>query len=362
MSSSDAKPTAQFTALAGLRGVAALAVVQFHGHRFLGGAPLPGGYMAVDFFFLLSGWVLAHAYDRRLETTLTAREFFRLRLIRLYPVYLLALTLATAAALGDGRFTWPWLLASLFILPNFWADNGYWLIGPAWSLAAELGVNIPFALAHRWLGRRVLHAVVTISLLALVVTALLFGDLNRGHSLGNWWAMLPRVCFSFPLGVLLYRERQRLERWAPKWSTWPAFISLAAILSLPSFGQTAARDLLVIAVAFPLLLLFAANAAPGPRTARLAAALGAMSYPLYLLHKPMIEAANAALSHLSDGKIVEIPPPYGLVFLLLAIGLAIVIDRWFDQPVRRWLTARAGPTPARAPAWPRGVSKSSKQS
>ncbi|MEO6395122.1 MAG: acyltransferase family protein [Devosia sp.] len=112
-------PTSHFLALDGLRGVAALIVVQRHGYFFLGGDMLPAGYLAVDFFFLLSGFVLAHAYDGRLRTTMSPLGFMRARLVRLYPLYLLGLVLCLPLALTTSDHAPAWFAAGLLFSPIF---------------------------------------------------------------------------------------------------------------------------------------------------------------------------------------------------------------------------------------------------
>jgi peptidoglycan/LPS O-acetylase OafA/YrhL len=338
-------------ALSALRGVAALVVVQWHGQIFFGGEILPAGYLAVDFFFLLSGWVLAHAYDRRLAGGLSARSFMGLRLIRLYPVYLLALAVAVAMAALDHRLSVPLALASLLFLPDFWVPRFAWLIPPVWSLAAELVANLPFALFHRRLTGAVLAGVVILAFLGLVFTTLVFGSLDAGNWGGSWFAMFPRVFFSFFLGVLLYRHRDQFAKYAPRWAIWPSIAALLALMALPGLGHDNTRDLLVVCVGLPALLLFAASAAPGPRTAAIAAALGAMSYPLYLLHVPLFDVVNILiLRPLTGGTLDNAPSWVAAAFLAGAIAISLAVDRCFDVPVRRWLTGRTRPTaPAALP-------------
>src|ERR1700712_3139318 len=110
----------QFIALAGLRGVAALVVVTWHASQVFG-FQISGGYLSVDFFFLLSGWVLAHAYGARLTSTMSAWDFFRARLVRLYPVYLLTVALTFAGWTLGGHVPFAAGLAALILVPDVWS-------------------------------------------------------------------------------------------------------------------------------------------------------------------------------------------------------------------------------------------------
>ena len=339
----------QFVALTALRGVAALVVVQWHGQIFLGGKILPAGYLAVDFFFLLSGWVLAHAYDRRLASELSALAFLRLRLIRLYPVYLLALALAVSIAAVGGRLDVPLAVASLAFLPDFWVAGFAWFIPPAWSLAAELVANLPFAVFHRRLTTGVLVAIVGIAFVALTFTSLAFGSLDAGWG-GSYLPMFSRVFFSFFLGVLLYRHRQQLTQYAPPWATWPSIVALLGLLAIPGFQHESSRDLLIVCIGLPALLLFASSAVPDARTTAIATMLGAMSYPLYLLHAPLLDAVNVLLLRpLTGGTLESAPWALAAAFLVGLVVIALLVDQYFDVPVRRWLTSRGNRAAIQSP-------------
>src|ERR1700722_3197255 len=109
-----------FSALDGLRGVAAISIVVFHYSQNLGWELLPNAYLAVDFFFMLSGFVIAHAYEARLRSGQTVAEFMQRRLIRLYPLYWLGTTLpiiliAVAAWFGESHPAGTLTAASYFL-------------------------------------------------------------------------------------------------------------------------------------------------------------------------------------------------------------------------------------------------------
>ncbi|MEO9228114.1 MAG: acyltransferase [Devosia sp.] len=327
----------RFVALNALRGVAALAVVQRHGFAFLGGVPLPASYLAVDFFFLLSGFVLAHAYDCRLDNSMSTWEFMRARLLRLYPVYLLALLLAVVLAIATGSYPMAAFAAALLFLPDFWVSHFLWFIQPSWSLTWELIANLPFALFRRRLGPVLFILTAATALILLTLFAFARGSLDAGYYGPTAVGGLVRVFFSFPLGVILYRNRATIGAWSPRWATWPTIALLLLLLSLPtSPGLIALRDLAIVVVAFPTLLLFASRAAPRPATARIADALGDLSYPIYVLHAPLIGMVGSLC--LAAGLSLERAPlPAGLAVLGGFMLLSWFVDRYVDRPIRRAL-------------------------
>ena len=173
--------------LDGLRGVAALLVVCYHifeGYAFAGGeAVIKGinhGYLAVDFFFILSGFVISYAYDgrwARQDNPLTVKGFFLRRLVRLHPMVILGAVIGTVTFLIQGSVQWDGthiatsavmlaLLAAMFLIPAVPGGhyevrgNGemYPLNGPSWSLFFEYIGNIMYALFLRRLPTRWLTA------------------------------------------------------------------------------------------------------------------------------------------------------------------------------------------------------------
>lgn len=353
------RPNQQFVAFAGLRGVAALVVLQWHGMDFLGGMVLPSGYLAVDFFFLLSGWVLASAYDRRLDDGMSGLEFMRLRMLRLYPAYIFAVAMVLGGWAIGGHSIAPGPVFALLFLPDFFAPTIDWVVRPSWSLLAEVVVNTPFGFLHRRLTTPVLAGTIAVAFLGLAVMAAQWGSLNVGHDIANWEGLFARVFYSFPLGVLLYRYREKLTAWAPRWATWPSYLALVALFAIPVGPQLKGLlDLVIVCAALPLLLLFASRAAPRSPTTAIATTLGVISYPLYLINMPVMKGIDVALQAF-DLSIHTIPILPGLGVAAGITLLAWLIARGFEEPVRNWL-ARLRWRPATTQ--PLGVLKSSKQS
>jgi peptidoglycan/LPS O-acetylase OafA/YrhL len=184
-----------------------MAVVFLH----LGSRQFSHGFLAVDFFFALSGFVIAHAYEERFRNGMSFGAFVRVRLIRLYPLMLLGTLIGTVVCalqgvdLGFiayvGQLTWLPLAVggtALFPVNNI-----------QWSLTLEAGANIAHALVLRKLPEWALGVLMAAGLIGLVATAWRFGTLNAGWGHSNWMGGVARLGFSYPLGVLAFRLHQR---------------------------------------------------------------------------------------------------------------------------------------------------------
>ena len=280
-----------FHTLDGLRGVAAVFVAMRH-TAFFHHLGIDGGYLAVDLFFVLSGFVIAHAYERRLAAGLSAGRFLVTRYLRLWPVYALGAALGLAAAalhalsgkdnlsLAELARTAPFALAMLpgpHIRPSLYPVNSV-----AWSLALELLVNLAYALTWRWMRKPLaLGGVLAVSAGGLLAAALWFGKLDVGFTWTNAWGGIPRVVFSFAAGLAVFRLSRHMRWRIPAW---------APVLALPPLLwvkiDPVVYPLACIVVLFPLLVLAAVRSEPGARLGRLFSGLGLASYPLYALHKP----------------------------------------------------------------------------
>ena len=330
-----------------MRGVAALFIAMRHTFFFhrLG---IVGGYMAVDLFFVLSGFVIAHAYERRLEMGLSAGRFLVMRYLRLWPVYVLGAILGLVAGLmhalppsdalsaREVARTAPFALAMLpgpHIRPMLYPVNTV-----AWSLALELLVNAAYAFLWRPMRRPVvLVATLAVSAAALVGAVLWFGKLDIGFQWRDAVGGLPRVVFSFTAGLAAYRL-YRVTSWRP----WPpAWLWVAALPPLFCLSLGAViYPLTCVFVGFPVLVFMAASARPpGLWLTRVFAALGAASYPLYALHKPLSEILVLTVRHDAPWVLSHWPVQAGVLYLTLLTGACMLIERYFDRPVRRVLGA-----------------------
>lgn len=337
--------------LDGLRGVAALAVVGSHFENLSGiELHLQGAGAAVDFFFVLSGFVIALAYERRLESGLSWAAYMRIRLERLYPAIFGALIvgLIVSAAAGDPMSVA--LAAQFFLLPVVFgpAVHGgelFPLNGPQWSLFWELAANAAHAALLRWLTTPALLVIMAMAAAALIYASVHFGSLDVGWSRQNWWGAAPRVIYSFCMGLLLFRLDARGFR-APA----APYLLIAAILAacmvrwFPSLGLFWLRDVVVVLAVLPALVAVAINSPVPARLTGVAAWLGALSYPLYAIHVPILRTFEIGLDPL-DG---PIQTALWWAALVATLVLAALFERFYDAPIRRWLAARRGKAQAGA--------------
>lgn len=347
-----------FIALDGLRGVAALVVLVMHRGRwwYPQGGFLGHGYLAVDFFFLLSGFVIAFAYDGRMAAGLGPWRFMALRLIRLYPLILLGLLLgalwpAIQLAMGARGAPNPAdfalnLVRGLFLIPDDHAigrgDSIFPLNGPTWSLFFELVANLAYALIGRRLSMRVLGAIVAVSG-AIMVYLAFHGGLDVGGLPRNALGGVPRTAFGFFGGVLLFRTLAAAAQrgWRPPALPAPFLITavaLVALLSTPSrFAWNPYFNLFTILIAFPLLVTLAA--APGVARghgAKLCKLAGDLSYPIYVLHYPIYVLIGGL--GLGMAKLTAPAPWIGLAGAATVIVAAWLALKLYDEPLRRRLT------------------------
>jgi len=339
-----------------LRGIAALLVVALHFPRLgSAGFPLEKSYLAVDLFFLLSGFVIMHAYRARIAGGMGLRRFLIVRAIRLFPLYLAGTALCalihgvTAARNGDGAAlasigtTLPFALTMLPTPPalSINPETYYPLNFPAWSLFFEFIVNAVFAAI---LGQNRVPRLPAMGAIALACAAVLVVQAARGQSLdtvqdiAGFWLGLPRAGFAFFLGVLLYRVRQRhCPPRTPGWLLGAGFVAWV----IGGFGTGPWFDLASAFVVFPALIWLASNAGSGPAARKAGAVLGYLSYPVYVIHagfQPYFERAFLRIAGLPSADV----PLLGLpLFLSGSLLLAWIAARWIDAPVRGWLGARS---------------------
>jgi peptidoglycan/LPS O-acetylase OafA/YrhL len=351
MVSADSVEKQRFVVLDGMRGLAAIAVITDHVQSPITEALFPGRYLAVDFFFVLSGFVLAHVYGQRLRQSLSVLAFMRVRFIRFYPLYLLGLL--AGAALMALHAVKAWNEATLdhvaastlfgfFFLPvppNFsiWPDAPFPLNGPSWSLFFELFINAVFASIILWLTPRRSALIALGGAVALVAFSYFSGELGGGHRWSNFLGGFARVTLGFFAGVCIYQVRAHWR--APALPAWAGFaILLAALMAhAPDPTWRMAFDMTASIVVFPLLVMMCADSRVGGGFARVSAWMGAVSYGVYVLHVPLWGWLRVGMDFLG----VSLP---GLVNVALVAALAVtaawVLDKAYDTPVRRLLSAR----------------------
>lgn len=350
-----AAPRHIYLNLDAIRGIAAISVMLYHFSPFLAdGKVLPSSYLAVDLFFLLSGFVIAHAYDRKIENGMGFGTFLAIRLIRLYPLYLAGTLLGFFYLLVKNRLMpaeyMPLsdiglqLTTGMLFIPL--VSDAYHTIFPlnpaSWSLFFELIVNIAYAAAFLLLSRRVLTVLVATSLVLLIVATAMAGTLDFGMTGKTIVSGLPRVSLSFFLGILLCRSMSRAQGrlgflgrgfWVEA-----AILFTLVVFALAPSGATgrAVYDLACVAIVFPMMVVTGAAAPTALRLAGLYGWLGRVSYPIYIIHTPMLMIIAGA------GKAASIDPfahhPwFGLVMAASVVVIADVATRIYDEPVRRFL-------------------------
>jgi peptidoglycan/LPS O-acetylase OafA/YrhL len=338
-----------------LRGVAALAVVVYHLRAFNVTPDLaPSAHLAVDFFFVLSGFVVAHAYGEARLDGMSWQDFAVRRLIRLMPISMLGAAVGLAVLLVKWRL-FPGqeaplgniLLAgalNLFLLPSFIGSTAseHGLFpgdGPLWSLFFELVVNLSWG----WIGVRLttrwLAFVVVASGVAMVALAVLHGSTRMGNGPLTFWGGAMRAAFGFHLGVLLYRLRETLA-FPPRWWATPACVGILVVaFSGPSWlalgpAHTLAWDLAWMVVGLPSVVVVGAGQAAGRWLSK---RLGELSYPVYGLHWPCLTVLVGIRqkSHLPLAW-----PAFSVIAIVLIVLMAWLTLKLYDEPVRRWLSQR----------------------
>lgn len=352
MTPASPQPKQHFLALDGLRGVAALTVMVMHRGRwyYAPGGFLGHAYLAVDFFFLLSGFVVAFAYEDRLRSGMTFSKFTRLRLIRLYPLIALGMLIGAFWAMAQWRFDlpgsratgdlWQALGRHLLLIPALARNPAgiFPLNGPAWSLFFEIAINLVYAVALRWLRLRWVIAIVAVSAVALAWYAL-SGDVDVGPTPRTFWGGFPRTAFGFFGGVLLYRLMRMKTLPTVGAPVWGLALALLVVFTTPKFmpAANAVFDLACLFVVFPVILSLGAHAGRSRWDAANRVS-GALSYPVYVLHYPLYMVIGGLL--LMAGS--PLPPPFQGVFA----GAVVVAVSWlalklYDEPLRAWLSTAA---------------------
>jgi peptidoglycan/LPS O-acetylase OafA/YrhL len=341
-------PKAHITALDGLRGVAALCVVYLHlTIVFELTSVLRHPYLAVDFFFCLSGVVVAHVYERDLLGSLSVPSFMGKRLLRLYPLLFAGAALAAAVALirphilADpvARNELPQVVArSFLLLPTLTPtpfDHAIFPLNPStWSLVFEIAVNLLYAAIVRFLRMPVLIGLLILSAIWAAYTAVTAGDLCVGFSPETLWGGPARTCFPFFAGVLIARLFQK--------GRLPAFTlspTVAALILIVAFyvptppALTAWYDLFWAVLAFPLMIALLIRHQTRGWQRKLCLLSGEISYPLYILHYPLLIVAYHFAHRAS--------PPLALALAVAAIPAcaiaALAASRLYDRPLRRFL-------------------------
>lgn len=386
----------RYAILDGLRGVAALVVILFHGFEtyipFFGTQHINHGYLAVDFFFVLSGFVIGYAYDDRWDR-MSTWSFFKRRLIRLHPM-VVAGTLFGACLFffGESDYfsliggTEPWkfflcIVLGLLMIPagtgldiRGWGETNS-LNGPNWSLTFEYIGNILYAFVLRRLPPVVLGMLCVASAFLTMNLALgwdVFGFFAQPkYDVIGGWSITPdqmyvgfsRLLYPFLCGLLISRLLPKfITKENPSGSPlgirggfWWASLLLVVLFAVPQIGgKSCVADglyqVFAIVVMFPVIVLIGAGSkTTDKRSAKWCETLGNLSYPLYITHFPLMYMQMAWVSSHKDSPVWH-HVVLNLGILLVAIGIAWAFLKLYDEPVRAWLKKKLYALPAQKQA------------
>ena len=375
-SASFANTKPHYELLDGLRGVAAILVVFYHifeGFSFAeltNGAgsglitTLNHGHIAVDFFFILSGFVISYAYDSRWQE-MSTWQFFKRRLIRLHPMLIMGALIGVVAFAFVGFERWDgttaptsWVMIAMLLtmlmipavpgVPYEVRGNGemFPLNGPGWSLFFEYVGNILYALFIRRLSTKLLAALTAV--LGVVHAWFFLFDVSGYGMIGvgwtidevNFWGGLVRMLFPFTLGMWLARTFKPRK---VKGAFWICSIALIALFAVPYIASEGVVNLnclyeyVCIAFVFPLIVWLGACGSSKGATSKVNRLLGDISYPLYIVHYPIMYVFYAWLI---EKQIYTLGSCLGMALLVVAasIILAFLCLKLYDEPVRRWLS------------------------
>ena len=374
----------RYEILDGLRGVAALMVVLFHIFETYSKGPayqiVNHGYLAVDFFFVLSGFVVGYAYDDRWDR-MTTWGFFKRRLTRLHPMVIMG-TLVGASLFFLAGTAFPktlevegWkfalcLVMGLLVLPcgngldiRGWGElNSF--NGPQWTLTLEYIGNILYAFIFRHLpkvGLAILCGVCAFFTLDLTLGWDVFGLFSEGgpqyNVIGGWsleprqiYIAFTRLLYPFLCGLLISRilPAHRSES-NPSGSPihlrggfWWCSLAIVTILAVPCIGgrqgiPDGLFQAISILVLFPLIVLAGAGSrTTDKRSTAICRWLGGISYPIYITHYPLMYMQMNWVAQHADAPLWQhIAVSAGIFFM--SVMLAWGLLKAYDEPVREWL-------------------------
>jgi peptidoglycan/LPS O-acetylase OafA/YrhL len=347
-----------FDNLDAMRGLLCMLIVYWHASTLPHIEPHLSMNVTVDLFFVLSGFVVAYAYADRMPQ-LGGWRLILIRVIRLYPLFLLGFVISIIAALLIGRGNGPgqslldlWPNAFMLPLPpdaTQWAPFDvvffYPLNLPGWSLTAEMLINVVFAVlwAKFRLGIAPLSIMVAIAAAVMIAMSFSYGHLDLGWGWGPGWTIAPglpaRVAFGFPVGVLLYRLYARGVR-APRVSGLLLLALLAAsvLLVRPSDAFRPYWDVFYVIALCPLFVWFGASAVNGRLGRWLGVVSARVTFAVYAIHFPIAWF----LKHWVREWGGPVTPDDYLWFFGLVTVVSVLAswaaDAFYDQPVRRFLT------------------------
>lgn len=339
-----------FEILDGLRGIAAFAVVVFHFMEWVYTDPsknfIGHGFLAVDFFFCLSGFVIGYAYDDRIAK-MGIFNFFVSRIIRLHPLVIAGSILGLLAFLFDpfgghlelystGKIILTFL-CSIFLIPlPVIADRGFNLFSfnaPAWSLFWEYIANIAYAIILYRIRRSYLFLLTILSAGAICFVAYNSGNLLGGWSGPTFWDGCARISYSFLAGLLIYRCKWIIKN-KLGFSGLAILLLLAFVMPFSEWNWL--TEPFIVLFYFPLLIALGAGAILKTGQEKICVFSGKISYPLYMTHYAFLWMFGNYYSNFK-------PDTTQLIFIIataviLLVGFAYFVMVIYDIPLRKYLT------------------------
>ena len=350
MSSITSQGKPHFATLDGLRGVAALSVVTLHWFEGLGFKFFGSSLLAVDFFFMLSGFVVAYSYEERLKKGFSFFKFMLLRIIRLHPMIILGALLGllrfeSKSFLDIGEFNIEYLgmfLKNILMIPeatviNLLKENNqahFPLNQALWSLFFEFFAYIIFGLILFKLNTRAIFAITLISYIG-------FGSwLERPFGLNQETDELviecyARVLFAFSMGVLFFRYSDIAINIGKK-------IPFSYLIFLPIFFVLP-RDIMPwyfyltgMLLIFPLAMAVGMSSKLEGTVSKISDFLGDISYPIYAIHVPIVWGMAFAFKKMGFDDPQQLVW-FGLFVIPITIALSYFALKLYDEPVRKLL-------------------------
>lgn len=374
------KSKPRYEVLDGLRGIAAIIVVIFHlFETYSWGIPeeqiINHGYLAVDFFYVLSGFVIGYAYDDRWDK-MSLWDFYKRRLIRLHPMvvagtlvgvcyfFLQECQMMQNIKNSDPVVFFVTIIMSLFMIPtprNFdvrgmHESNGF--NSPTWTLHYEYLSNIIYSLIIRRLNTIIISIITVLSSFLTVNLTLnldIFGILKEREErkytvVGGWeisscdvYIGFARLFYPFFCGYLISRLKVSIKI---PFSFWICSILLSVSLCFPRVGGkkgifNGLYETIIIIIVFPLIILLGAGSTESNEIIlRICKFLGEFSYPLYITHYSIIYwNMGWAEYHKENSSMFNIiGVSIGSFFIMMFNTYAII--KLYDEPVRKWLTKK----------------------
>lgn len=362
----------RYDILDGLRGVAALMILLYHVFNDAKSFfvwPTPVGeffhsFLGVDFFFILSGFVMGYAYDKQWKDSMTLGGFIKRRLIRLHPMVVMGVLIGVVAFIIQGCTKWDGTevtvqalmlatLLGLFLIPSPASievrgnTEIFPLNGPHWSLFFEYIGSLLYGLMLHKLSTKWLRVWVACSIISIAGFALLTEDGGIAYGWSsepmNLWGGALRMLYAYPMGLLMarvFKERQ------PKPIKGHMFLlcslGLIVLLGLPFLGNKDAEtiyQLVCIFSFFPTIIWYGARGIVTGWRQKAVSFLGRLSYPLYAVHFPFIYLYITWIKQSSYTYTGHSQPWVAAIITLAASLLTAVLCLFFyDEPLRKRLS------------------------